>query len=252
MDFKLKVQEPEETPKGTGVLKFHNIQGEDSNHTFLKLKKNESSPEIKKKKFKNHNYFSVKNHIDLFEIGNHYVQLFEGGFKSFAFSGCSQTGSVHHSMLGLASFFNFHKNLKAVIFIDKFEGSELQKFLKPTHVELELIDPETDESIEYYSCDGIDVYELSKIRHLAYKVGADIFSEFLQSLLSGEKIILWALPRSADLDKEREFYLPIIQVIDSLSFVIDEGKTSRNDLEQMYQFMNKYQVQVEGSIFYKK
>jgi len=257
-DFKIKEEDSSIDDSASGVLKFHNVQSQDTGPVsavkkpLLTLKKDRTQVEVKRKKFKNQNYFNVKNHIDLFETGKYFTHLIEEeGKKSFAFYGNPGLTSVHHTVLGLSSFFNFHKNFKVVLFIEKFEGSELQKFLKPTHSEMELIDAESEESVEYFSCDGVDIVEYCKLRHLAHKIGAEAFSDYLNSWIKRESLVLWTLPQSADLDRDRTFYLPIINAIDSVSLVVDSGKSNRKDLVNMYEFMSKYQIHVEGAVFYK-
>ena len=258
--FKIKEEESLSDHSDSGVLKFHYPAGksslEDTDKNFrhekkLSLKEVDQSKKIEKKKFSNHNYFGVKNHVDLFEVGKHYANLHHSGMKSFAFSG-DQNSSVHHTILGLASFFNYHKSIKAIVFIDKFEGSKLAEYLKPTHVEVEFIDlKNSDDTYEVYSCDGIDVIELTKLKHIAMKMGIDSFQEFLRRIVNDSEIVFLDLPESRSINKEREFYLPILDIINSLSFVVDIGSTKINQVKEMNIFANKYQVAVEGVLLYK-
>lgn len=263
--FKMKEESVEESTKDSvspSVLKFHHLPNEKiqpeeeksyKKKSILALKENDSSKEIKRKKYNSDNYFGVKNHIDLFEIGKHFSYLYQNGIKSLAFYGSTLTPSVQHSILGISSFFNYHKNIKATVFIDKFEGSELSKFLKPTHIEVESAVTGNDEDVyEVYACDGIEIIELSKLKHIAYKMGPTSFSDFLTALIKRSDIVLWDLPPVSTIDKEREIYLPIVNVIDSLSLVVDTGITKRNEIDEMNDFAGKYQIQVEGVLLYKR
>lgn len=252
-DFSVKSEELEQTPAAPNNLKFHNLKEADA------FRVQESSApkvaeikEFKKKKFKSKNYFGVKNHIDLFEIGKYYSNLMDDGMKSFAFYGSGGNKSAHHSILGIASYFNYHKNLKATVFVEEFQGSELQKYLTPTHVELEMATSDESDTVESYSCDGIEVIELSKLRHLAHKIGTDAFSEYLASLVERLDLVLWDLPSLSKIDREREFYLPMVGNIHSLGLVIDSGKSRHSDIKSIHAFSKKYQMKVEGAIFYKQ
>lgn len=245
------------------ILKFHNLNQElpalkvvekesQKKVPIFTLKEPEEVKKVLKKKYKSKNYFGVKNHFDLFEIGKHYSQRVEEGCKSFAFLGKSQSVSTHHSILGLASYFNYHKNMKVVVFTENFKGSELQKFLTPTHIEAEMVDECEEDTIESYSCDGIEVVDLSKIRHIAHKIGAEAFMNYLHNYIERSELVFWDLPELKQIDKEREFYQPIISNLHSLSLIVEAGVTRQDEVKKIYAFAGKYQIKMEGAIFYRK
>ncbi|MDO9182284.1 MAG: hypothetical protein Q7U04_07735 [Bacteriovorax sp.] len=263
INFKLKEEvEPEEASSNPGILKFHFAEKanqtlsknkESNKKNVLSLKESDKSKELKKKKYNNINYFGVKNHIDLFEVGRYYTNLQQTGLKSLAFYGNQNTPSVHHSILGIASFFNYHKNLKATVFINKFEGSELAKYLKPTHIEVELINQDTDDdSYEIYACDGVEIVDLSKLKHIAYKIGPDAFTEFLARIVKSSDVVFWELPKASAMDRERELYLPILNIVDSLTLVIDTGISKQNEINEISELAGKYQIPLEGVLLYNR
>lgn len=261
--FNFKMKEEESTNGSSdalGVLKFHHPAGSSTLEEITTssnvegrfvLKGINETKQIKRKKYNSKNYFGVKNHVDLFEVGKHYTNLSQSGMKSLAFYGNKQK-SVHHTMLGLASFFNYHKGMKATIFVDKFAGSDLANFLKPTHIEAEMVSESYEEdTYEIYACDGIMVIELYKMKHLAVKMGTDAFQEFLEKIVADSEVVFWDLPKSETINKEREFYLPILNVVDSLSLVVDTGITKIKEIKEMNIFASKYQVALEGVLLYK-
>jgi hypothetical protein len=257
--FKTKDSESLNDLSKTSVLKFHFAGNEESrepakvNSKKLTIKEDKNAGELKRKKYSSKNYFGVKNHIDLFEVGRFYTNLQNEKIKSLAFYGDKTTYSVQHSILGIASFFNYHKNLKATVFVDRFEGTELAKLLKPTHVEIELLNQENEEdSYEVLVCDGIDIIELSKLKHLAYKIGADAFNDFLKQIVKNADVVFWELPETTKIDVERELYLPILNVIDSLTLVIDTGTTKIDEITEINKFAGKYQIRIEGILLYSK
>lgn len=253
-NLKLKGEETPIGPSEPGFLKFHipdkNQTEQLVSNLKLVLKENSNTKKIKRKKYNSNNYFGVKNHIDLFEVGKYYTNIVQSGSKSLAFNG--HQASVHHTILGLASFFNYHKSMKATIFIEKFEGSELSKFLVPTHIEMEMVTfDDEEESFEIYSCDGVDVVEMHKLKHFAIKMGMDAFNEFLNKIVKDSEIVFWDLPEITTINKEREFYFPILNVINSISLIVNTGLTKINQIKEMTLFANKYQISVEGVLMYK-
>ena len=247
------IEEKLEKSAPEAVVELKIVQGpvKEEKKSLLELKSSEEVKKVKKKKFKNHNYFGVKNHLDLFEIGKHYTEVYQRGVKSFAFHGDHQK-SVQHTILGLSSFFNYHKGVKSLVFLEKFEGSDLAKLLNPTHVEMELLKIEDEEeSYEVISCDGVDVVEMHKLKHLAFKMGMEAFNEFLENVISNSEIIFWDLPEASSINKEKEFYLPILNVVNSLGLVVDTGISKIKKVKEMSTFAGKYQVNVEGVIMYK-
>ncbi len=83
-------------------------------------------------------------------------------------------------------------------------------------------------------------------------MGPDAFSDFLTKLVKGTDIVFWQLPQVSEMDKEREIYLPILNVIDSLTLIVDTGVTKRKEINEMNEFAEKYQIQVEGVLLYKR
>ena len=220
---------------------------------LISLKQVDNSKEFRNKKYNHDNYFGVRNHIDLFIIGKRYLDLQKSGVNSFAYCGNQTTKSVQHTILGLASFFNYHSNIKATVFIDKFNGSGLSKFLTPSHVEMEAFgEIDSDNFYEIYVCDGIEIYELQSFKKIVQKIGHEAFSQLLMKIKKESDVIFWDLPSTTSVDQERDIYLPILNVIDNISVVVDTGITTIKNVKEINEFAEKYQIKIEGFLIYQK
>lgn len=237
-----------EAPAPDTTLKI--IKKESVEKDFFTLKESKHTEAIRKKTYNSKNYFGVKNHIDLFEIGKKYSDLIKGGIKSLAFIGDEHTVSTHHTLLGIASYFNYHHDCKVTILIERFEGSELQKFLTPTHLEVELINSDDANTLESYSCEGIDIVEISRLRSTLKKEGPEVLTNFLASLVASAQVVLWDLPQFKRIDSEKEFYLPLIESVQSLSLIVHKGFSKQEGIRSNYECAKKYQMRVEGVLFY--
>lgn len=212
------------------VLKFH--------HT--------PTQEKEPKKYKTEHYFSVKNHPDLFDIGKHYLQLSQNGKKNFAFYS-SDSVACHHTLLGISSFFNYHEDLKSTIFVESFDKSELVKLLKNPIREERVFKDEY--SYEFLNFNGIEVVEYDHLRHVALKMGAELFSQFISSFIAGSSISLCEMPKIKDVNRERELFFPLIKAMDSLSVVIEPGKSSSKEVKEVVDFSKKYDLKIDGVLF---
>ncbi|MGZ3789946.1 MAG: hypothetical protein ACXVLQ_15510 [Bacteriovorax sp.] len=216
--------------KEARVLKFHNIP----------------DPDNGPKKFKTNHYFSVKNHFDLFDIGKHYMQLSQSGKKSFSFY-AEDSKSCQQTMLGLSSFFNYHQDIKSIMLVENFEKSELKNLLKPPHRE------ERNFNDEYFyevlSFDGIEILEYDKLRNAALKMGPEGFSQFIASFITESSLILSEMPKIQFINREKEFFFPLIRTIDSLSVIVEPGKSKNKELKELINFSKKYAVEIDGVLF---
>jgi len=248
-NFTEKKDDSSEMASEAGILKFNNLQnGKKSTGSFHESKAQHF--DHKKNKIGSSRYFAIKNHLDLFELGRHYTRLYECGMHSFAFYGAGPQKHVQQTLLGLASFFNYHKNEKVLLFIEKLEGSEIGKYITHFHTEV-LPFNDSDETFEINISDGLEIIEYSQLRHLAYKMGEQAFSMFLNSVINNAKIIFWELPYSEKISKDCEFFLPIAEVISNFTFVVTNGVSRQSELKNMFEFAEKNQIITEGVIVYK-
>jgi hypothetical protein len=205
-------------------------------------------PEKKKKCYSSEHYFSAKNHLDLFNIGNFYFQEFKKGKKNFALYADKDEMNSHDTLLGLASYFNYHESVKATIIIENFATSSIAKHFKNTQRELRNYD---SIELEVLNTDGIDIIEFSSLRHLCKKLDREGFENLIEKIFLITEISFWDFPNLKNLDDDKELYFPLIQKINSFSVLLSRGKSKSSHLKNFLSYAKKYNMKVDGVLFDK-
>lgn len=205
-------------------------------------------PEKKKKRYSSEHYFAAKNHLDLFNVGNFYFHEYQKGKKNFALYADKEEVNSHETLLGLASYFNYHENVKATIVIDNFATSTISKYLKNIQRESRTYD---SIEIDVLTSDGIDVIEFSSLHHLCKKLGRDGFEHLIESIFSTSEISFWDFPNLRNIDEDKEFYFPLIQKINSFSVLLARGKSKSSALRSFLNYAKKYSMKIDGVLFDK-
>lgn len=216
---------------------------------IIKLVPEKNKDTIKKIRYSSDHYFSVKNHLDLFNVGNFYFQEFQKGKKSFALYADKEELGSCETLIGLASYFNYHENLKVTIIVESFATSNLSKQLKATQREVRACDDHV--SYDVIVADGVEVIEFSQLHHLCLRLGRDGFEHLIENIFAEAEISFWDFPKLSIIDSDKEFYFPLIQKIDSFSVLLARGKSKSSNLKSFLSYAKKYSMKIDGVLFDK-
>lgn len=252
--LKLITENEIESEKVEAVVESHTAEVADEEIHFesdfltLKPKAKNDKPLVKAKRFSSKNYFNTRNHLDLFNIGSFYFQEFQKSKKSFGFYAGSSLQDSHETLLGLASYFNYHEDLKVTLVVDNFKKSVLSRYLKESHTEIRSFAQQTYEVI---IADGVEVFEYTTLRHFALKLGRENLELFLDELINDSEISLWDIPDLDIIEQEREFFFQLMRKIDSTSIILSRGKSKAATLKKFLDYTKKYNLRIDGVLFDK-
>ena len=216
----------------------------------LKTKYQEEKIQVKHRRFNSETYFNAKNHLDLFNVGSFYYQEYLTGKKNFALYAENSNEDVHESLLGFASYFNYHEDLKVTLVTNNFQHSILSKHLKNVHHEVRYFKSE-EYFYEVIVSEGIEILEYSALRHICKKLGRELFDGFLDEILGQTDVSFWNVPSLELVDREREFFFPLMRKMDSTSVVLTKGKSSATELKKIINYAAKYSLKISGVLFDK-
>lgn len=216
----------------------------------LKPKSHEEKIQVKTRRYNSEIYFNAKNHLDLFNVGSFYYQEYLAGKKNFALYAGNSKEDVHESLLGFASYFNYHEDLKVTLVTNNFQHSLLSKHLKNVHHEVRYFQSE-EYFYEVIVSEGIEILEYSALRHICKKLGRELFDSFLDEILGQTDVSFWNIPSLELIDQEREFFFPLMRKMDSTSVVLTKGKSSASELKKVMNYAAKYSLKISGVLFNK-
>lgn len=200
---------------------------------------------LRKRRFRCENYFKTINHVDLYKIGSFYHEIINQKKKTFAFYGINLGSKVKDTIIGLASFFNYHHEIKITIIVDEYDHDWMESI--PCK---DLIHRQCQKDISYrvLIADGIEVVELKHIRELAIKNGLD-YDVVIDKVVDDAEIVFWELPKVSKMEEEREVYFPLWLNLDGVSIVVNKGETKSSQLKPFLDFCKKSDKNIFGVLF---
>ena len=215
---------------------------------------NVAEVEISRHEFKRKNnkslsklYYKVKNHIELFKLGDSYLRDFNRGIKSLAFNSSGMKGEREKTVLGVTSFLNYNAKITVTVVTD-----DLQKTLYHNHIQdlEEVKKPILGEDASYtcYATQGVEFVEFSEICDVMYQLGNTSFEEFVDQFVEGADVVLWDLPELKEMDNKKEVFYPVIRSLESVSLVVKANESKYTDLHQVKDYFEKYKVPFKGLV----
>ncbi len=199
----------------------------------------------RKHKIKNQFYYKVKNHMELFNIGQSYLKDLQKGVKNFAFSSLGLDLDRQKTILGITSFFNYHSDKKVTIFTQNIEDTFFYEYISKLKVERTYFFDETV-SLKHYKTDGIDLYEYAELKRVHEQLEHYSYEELLDEIVESSEVVFWDLPKMEIVTKEREIFFPIIRCIDNASIIVGEEISKFKEVKKQIKFFKKYQVKIKG------
>lgn len=205
----------------------------------------ENDDVLRKRRFRCQNYFKTVNHVDLYKIGSFYHEIINQKKKTFAFYGVNLEAKVKDTIIGLASFFNYHHELKITVIVDEYSHQWMEA-VPCTQMENRVC--QKNISYRVLINDGIEIIELKHLREIAAKNNLD-YDVIVDKVVDDAEILFWELPKVSRLEDDREVYFPLWLNLDGVSLVIDKGETKTSQLKPFLNFCDKSDKKIFGVIF---
>ncbi|MEE3078071.1 MAG: hypothetical protein VX341_01945 [Bdellovibrionota bacterium] len=192
-------------------------------------------------------YYKAVNHIELFKLGDTYLQDYNRGIKNIAFNSLDSTSDREKTVLGISSFLNYNARITVTVVTDEFEKS-LYKELIP---DLE----ETTKSLGFdditYNCltiNGIEIVDYAELWNAITQVKDSHLEELIEAFTELADIILWDLPFLSKMDAKKELFYPIIRYLDNVSLIVKSNISKYKELDSVKDYFEKYQVPIKGLV----
>jgi hypothetical protein len=221
---------------------------ESSENVFdLKMKTQKVSPTQNKAPSGSTCFYKVSNHLELFKIGNSFLQDYKSGYKSFAISSTGYHTSQQQTILGIASFFDHDKEpLNILIISDNiFDGTYKDVISASTLNNI-------DFGMDFGGCEVHSFYEHFDFLDLqAFSKKQDEselgnYEQVLDLLFNNYDIVLWDVPELQMLEKAPKVYFPVITRFDCLSIVVSNNSSKSKDVEKICNFFSSYGLSLKG------
>lgn len=192
-------------------------------------------------------YYRVKNHIELFKLGDSYLRDFNRGVKSLAFHSCTNSEEREKTVLGVSSFLNYNAKITVTVITDNLKKSLYHEHIK----ELEEIKKNIEnETVTYtsYVTQGVEFVEFSELCDVMYQLGNTSFEDFIESFIENSDVVLWDLPNLIEMDNKKELYYPVIRSIESVSIVVETNESKYKEITNAKDYFDKYKVPFKGFV----
>lgn len=212
--------------------------------------KSEDKSTHQKQSFKKNTYFyKVSNHSELVKLGTGFLEDFKNGLKSFAIGSTGYLNSQQKTIVGLASFFDHHDDLKIAIITDNLFSGVFSEIIKSgQEQEIELPISETKLPIfTFYS--HFDFLDLNKLLEIPRNNDNINYEQRVEEVINHYDLILWDLPELPKLEQEPESYFPILQSFDSLTIIVSRSSSRQASVGKIKEFFGSYNINIKGLIF---
>jgi hypothetical protein len=192
-------------------------------------------------------YYKVKNHIELFKLGDSYLRDFNRGIKSLAFNSSGIKCERERTVLGVTSFLNYNAKVTVTVVTDDLQKTLYHNFI--TDLE-EIKKPILNEDISYtcYATQGVEFVEFSEICDIMYQLGNTSFEEYIENFVESSDVVLWDLPELKDMDNKKEVFYPVIRSLESVSLIVKANQSKYSDLYEVKDYFEKYKVPFKGLV----
>lgn len=192
-------------------------------------------------------YYRVKNHIELFKLGDSYLRDFNRGVKSLAFHSCTNSDERERTVLGVSSFLNYNAKVTVTVITDNLKKSLYHDHIK----ELEEIKKSIEnESVTYtsYVTHGVEFIEFSELCDVMYQLGNTSFEDFIENFIENSDVVLWDLPNLIEMDNKKELFYPVIRSIESVSIIVESNESKYKEITNAKDYFDKYKVPFKGFV----
>ncbi len=217
-----------------------------SNDVFANLKMEEEVKPDRRKKKRTRFFYKVENHQELFKIGASYLKDFNSGIKSFAIGSTGYHTSQQKTIMGLASFFDHHDDLKIAIVTENLTSGYFSEIV------------EMDKGHEVFLNDDL-VFNVNTFHnHFDFILLEDFLlnekhaeenddeQELIDDFLDSYDIILWDVPEIHKIQNSPQIYFPILERFETLSLIVAQSLTKKEEIDHIISFFGDYGVTLKG------
>jgi|GEM_PF-4613838 len=206
---------------------------------------------VKKANRKSSKYFyQVKNHIDLFNVGQKFMDDYKNGIRHFAIYGEKLQEDREKTIFGLYAFFNYESENKVTIFTNNMDGAFYYRQIDDFKLEKRFLNDE-GLCINVYTSDNLEVIEFGSLLKIMKELKNTTLEEFFETHLENSKLIFWDLPDIETMNKDRELFFPVIRQIENVSILVAENKSKTANLLDTLSYFKKYGVPIKGLLMAK-
>lgn len=207
-----------------------------------------SLPKVKQQKKKRGNrfFYKVSNHHELFKIGRSFYSDYRVGVKSFAITSTGYQTSQQKTILGLASFFDHKEELKICIISDNLvQGAfkDIVSISKKVHYDFW----GKEKSILIHSFyNHFEFIDLNKLMDLAADKSLGEFDEIYDHIMDMYDVVFWDVPELHKIQINSEKYFPVIMKYESISIIVAQSISKKDDIEEIKRFFLGYGINLKG------
>ncbi len=197
---------------------------------------------------KNSYFFRAKDSAALFKLGSTFYELYKTGINHFSFSHLRDSDAQKKSILGIASFFHYHENLKILVVTQSLLNSCFSEFRDVKNLESATVPSFTEFEYNFYRHEGINYLEIDEIieKSKTHQIKDQVY--LLQNLISAFDVVLFDLPEVSQMKEHYDTYFPILQIVQNVSFVIGMEKATFTEISSLKSFFENYKVKINGVI----
>ncbi len=200
----------------------------------------------KKKKRANRFFYKVSNHHELFKIGRSFFNDYSLGVKSFAISSTGYQTSQQKTILGLASFFDHKEDLKIGIISDNLTHGAFKDIVSISKkVNYDFWGEEKGVSI-YSFYNHFEFINLDELLDLANDKKVNEYDEVFDRIVDLYDVVFWDVPELHKIQVNSEKYFPVIMKYESISIIVAQSLSKKDDIEEIKKFFLGYGINLKG------
>lgn len=197
---------------------------------------------------KNSFFFRAKDNENLFKIGKNYYDDFKTGYKHLSFSHLGASDAQKRTIIGIASFIHYYENLKILIVTSKMDDTFFEQAKSEEHRVESHISVYPEFTYNTYVHEGVSYLEIAEVFLHSKEHKVKGIEYVLQKLVDDYDLVLYDLPSVIEKKAQYNIYFPLLQLIQSVSFIVSINKNSFSQIEELKSYFLNYNIKIKGIV----
>ena len=171
--------------------------------------------------------------------------------KNFAFSSHGLVEAQQKTILGIASFFNYHEDVRTLIVSSDLRKGLFSNLINQEKIIPVLISQEEEHPMYCYGHnDHFDFLDFNELIKINKKLRNEIlYEELIRKILEQYDMVLWDTPNIERINQENEIFFPVSMKFESITLIVKESESQFNQILEIKSFFQKYGLKIKGVLF---
>lgn len=189
-------------------------------------------------------FFQIKNHQELFHLGQQFENDIVAGKKLFALLPTGNKKLQELTVLGLASYLNY-QHQRRVLILTHGVANTVYKRIDDLGEDIVVSENTSSSAVLTSESDGIALFDLDSLNLYSIEKA----QATLNTLIKFYDVVLFDVRSIQLIPAQASYYFYLFTLIDNLSMVIHKNETKFTQLTKLIDTAKSYNIELKGMIW---